>query len=114
MPQPKPSKNGGQEGRPGPEPLRAKVEAEVLQGNAAAAKATAKNGPRDDRPWALAAGGMAALDSNAAEAAEMLTEAAGLLEGEQATRRPTGSRSASAGVSANSASSTRPTNWPTR
>lgn len=62
------------------EPLRAKVEGEVLKGNAAAAKALAKSGPRDDRPWALAAGGMAALDSDKQEAGDMLTEAAGLLE----------------------------------
>ena len=82
LPQPKVTTTAkGKKEVPSTEPLRAKVEGEVLKGNAAAAKDMARKGSRDDRPWALTAGGMAALDSNAAEAAEMLTEAAGLLEG---------------------------------
>jgi hypothetical protein len=71
----------GKKAAPPQEPLRAKVESEVLKGNAAAAKDLArKQGSRDERPWVLTAGGMAALDSNPTEAAEMLTEAAELLE----------------------------------
>jgi hypothetical protein len=70
------------------EPARAKVEAEVLTGNAAAAKATAKGVRPDDRPWALTAGGMAALDSNPTEAAEMLTEAAAMLETNRSPATP--------------------------
>ena len=79
-PAPEAKAPAGKKAAPPPEPLRAKVEAEVLKGNAAAAKATAKGGSPTDRPWALTAGGMAALESSPAEAAEMLTEAAELLE----------------------------------
>ena len=74
----------GKKAAPPPEPLRAKVEAEVLKGNAGAAKGMARNGARDERPWALTAGGMAALDASPADAAEMLTEAAEQLEGTKA------------------------------
>jgi hypothetical protein len=80
-PEPKTPPAPGKKNVPPPEPLRAKVESEVLKGNAGAAKDLArKQGSRDERPWVLTAGGMAALESSPTEAAEMLTEAAELLE----------------------------------